>query len=268
MSLIQTPVWPQTCSVEFMSGLCADQSMSSTSCCCPRKALVPCAVLGVALFWVLDIHKVSSKNACCPGKHTIVEKPDVALAVESSIHHHHFTPLTVDSTPYYDWGAMVTAHWLDACIYWSLPLPAAHTSMTTTVKREARLITEDTVPPLSEVPPFLQSSPHMAISSVTQSQSGTPGRTPRLIASSQKTLPCSELTTSSETGGSSPRTNEQLGWKDVNDYQDYLFVYSGCGQTPPTSKSPLMWPTNVLVASQNFADEPLQHNILATSRWK
>ena len=135
----------------------------------------------MALSWVLTIHKVSSKNARCPGKHTIVEKPDV---VESSIQHHHFTPLMVDCTPYYDWGAMVTAHWLDACIYRSLPLPAAHSTMTTTVKREARLITEDTVPPLSEVPPFAHSSPHMAISSVTQSQSGTPGGTPRLIASS------------------------------------------------------------------------------------
>ena len=130
----------------------------------PQKSIgaMRCAGHGI----VLDIHKVSSKNARCPGKHTIVEKPDVALAVESSIQHHHFTPLMVDNTPYHDWGAMVTAHWLDACIYRSLPLPAAHTSMTTTVKREARFITEDTVPPLSEVPPFVHPSPHMALSSV------------------------------------------------------------------------------------------------------
>ena len=50
MSRIQTPVWPQTCSVEFMSGLCADQSVTSKSCC-PRKALVPCAVLGMVFYW-------------------------------------------------------------------------------------------------------------------------------------------------------------------------------------------------------------------------
>ena len=77
---------------------------------------------------VLDIHKVSSKNALCPGKHTIVEKPGVALVVESAIQHHNFTPVMVDSTPYHDWGAMVTVHCLDACIYRSLLLPAAHTA--------------------------------------------------------------------------------------------------------------------------------------------
>ena len=207
MSRIQTPVWPQTCSVEFMSGLCADQSMSSTSSC-PRKALVPYAVLGMALSWIYT--KFHLKTPVALGS---------IPSWRSLMWHWRLRVPSSCSTPYHDWGAMVTVHWLDACIYRSLPLPAAHTSMTTTVKREARL-TEDTVPPLPEVPPFVHSSPHMAISSVTQSQSGTPGGTPRLIASSQKPLPCSELTTSSEIGGSSPRINEQLGWKDVNDYQD------------------------------------------------
>ena len=66
---------------------------------------------------VLDIPKVSSKNAPCPGKHTIVKKPDVALAVEGSIQPHQFTPPTmVDGTPYHDWGAKVTLCWLDAHI--------------------------------------------------------------------------------------------------------------------------------------------------------
>ena len=29
-----------------------------------------------------------------------------------------------------------------------------------------------------------------------------------------------------------------------------------------------MWVTNVSIVSQKFADESLQHNILATSRWE
>ena len=66
---------------------------------------------------VLDIPKVSSKNAPRPGKHTIVKKPDVALAVEGSIQPHQFTPPTmVDGTPYHNWGAKVTLCRLDAHI--------------------------------------------------------------------------------------------------------------------------------------------------------
>ena len=95
--------------------------------------------------------------------------------------------MVVDCTPYHDWGAMVSVQWLDSCIYWSLPLPAVRTSMSITVKlREGRLITGDTVAPVPKVPPSVRSSPHMAASPVIHSQSGTPGGTPKLIASNQK----------------------------------------------------------------------------------
>ena len=50
----------------------------------------------------------------------------------------------------------------------------------------------------------------------------------------------------------------------VYDYWNWLFVFSGYVQTLPTAKPPLMMLTNVLVASQKFADESLQHTILAT----
>ena len=95
--------------------------------------------------------------------------------------------MVVDCTPYHDWGAMVSVQWLDSCIYWSLPLPAVRTSMSITVElREGRLITGDTVAPVPKVPPSVRSSPHMSASPVIHSQSGTPGGTPKLIASSQK----------------------------------------------------------------------------------
>ena len=98
-----------------------------------------------------------------------------------------FKPLNNFTTIQYAWGAMVTIQWLDACIYWSLPLPAVHTITTITVKlREARLVTKNTVPPVPKVPPSVRSSPHMAASPMIQSQSGTHGGTPRLIANSQK----------------------------------------------------------------------------------
>ena len=172
MSWIQTPTWSRKCSVGFMSGLCAGQSITSTSCC-PRKSSGVMCYVGRGI--VLDIHKVSSQNSHHPGKHTIA-----------------------DSTPYHDWGAMVTIHWFNACIYRFLPLLAVHTNMTITVKHsEARPIMEDTVPPKAEVPPSDRSSQHMAASSVVQSQSGMP----RPIAGSQNPLPCSKLTTPSEIGG-------------------------------------------------------------------
>ena len=123
---------------------------------------------------------------------------------------------------------------------------------------EARLITEDTVPPVPRVSPSVRSSSHMAASPVIQSQSGTPGGMPRLVASSQKPVyQFLRFTTSSEIGGSSPRTNEQLGWNDC------LWPF---GST--VCLLGLMWLTNISVASQNFAAESLQCNILATSCWE
>ena len=56
--------------------------------------------------------------------------------------------------PMQNWGATVTANGLEAHIWQSLPLPVVHTSMTITVKhREVKLLTEDTAPPVPEVPP-------------------------------------------------------------------------------------------------------------------
>ena len=81
---------------------------------------------------------------------------------------------------------MVTLLGLDAPIYQSLPLPAACTSATITVKQhEARLATEDTVAPVPGVPLSVGSAPHMAASPVIQSQYGAHGRTFIPIASSQ-----------------------------------------------------------------------------------
>ena len=133
----------------------------------------------------LDTHKVSLKKARHQGKHTIAQKTDVALAIKGSIQ---FTPVVmVDGTQYLDLGTTVTVRGLDARIYQSLPLPAAHISTTTTVKqREMRIITEDTAPPVPEVPPSVGSPTHMAASPVIQSQSRKPGGKPRPITSRQK----------------------------------------------------------------------------------
>ena len=123
--------------------------------------------------------------------------------------------MVVDCTPYHDWGAMVTVQWLDACIYRSLPLPAVHTSTTITVKLHgARLIIEDTVPPVPGVPHSVCSSAHMAASPVIHSPSGTLAGRLDWYPAARSLLHCSILTTSSEIGGSSPRTDEQLEWND------------------------------------------------------
>ena len=46
---------------------------------------------------VLNIHKVSSKNARRTRNHIIAEKPDLALATEGFFQHHHFTPPTTEN---------------------------------------------------------------------------------------------------------------------------------------------------------------------------
>ena len=107
----------------------------------------------------LDI-QLSSRNSRRPGKHTIVEKPD---SVDQ------FTPPTmVNGTPYHDSGAIVTICGLDAHIYRPLPLPESHTSAAITVKQsEARVITEDTVPVVPEVPPSRSLYVHQTCVNVT-----------------------------------------------------------------------------------------------------
>ena len=74
-----------------------------------------------------------------------MEEPGVALAIRGSVKHHQLIPPTIaDGTPYHDQGSMVTIHILDECVYQFLPLLAAQTSTTMTVKLcDARLIRED-----------------------------------------------------------------------------------------------------------------------------
>ena len=145
--------------------------------CQKKSRVMRCVGRGI----VLGIHKVSLQNAPHSGKH-INKKSGVSLAVEGS------APSTTSSLlPPWGWGATVTVRERDARIYQSLPLPAAHTSTTNTMKqREARLTTEDTMPSVPEVPPSVHIPTPTAPSPVTKSQSVTPGGTPRPIASDQK----------------------------------------------------------------------------------
>ena len=94
--------WSQTCSMGFISVLRGDQSMTPHPVVPEKKSGVTCCV-GRGI--VLDI--ISPKNACRSGRHTISEKPDIALAVKGLIQQHLFTIPT---------GATVIVHGLDACI--------------------------------------------------------------------------------------------------------------------------------------------------------
>ena len=76
-----------------------------------------------------------------------------------------------------------------APIPWQLlPLPAALTSTSITVKqREARVITEDIMLPVPELPRSVR--PHTAALPAIQSQSRTPGVKPRTIYRGMLTMP-------------------------------------------------------------------------------
>ena len=165
---------------------------------------IPLCQKKVVLRVVLDINSFLSKTACLPGKHHREQHQRLRVPAPPVHSSHH-------GTPYHDWEATVTLLGLDARIYHPLPLPAVHKSTTITMKqREAKFITEDTMPPAPEVPHSLHSPPHTAASLVIQSQTVTPSGTHRPIASNKKTcLQCSELTASSQIGGSSPRADEE-----------------------------------------------------------
>ena len=154
---------------------------------------------------------------------------------------------------------MVTILGLDTRIYQSLPFPAAHTNTTITVKqRKVRLITEDTVPPVSEFRNSVHSPTHTAVSPVIQSQSGTPGGTTKPIASSQN--PVYNAPNWQPPPKSTDHLHAQSRSRDetiVPDHSVSLSVFLGCGRTSTTSPTPR--PSSASIASQNFADASLQH---------
>ena len=95
---------------------------------------------------------------------------------------------------------------------------------------EVRLVTENTVPPMPEVPPSVHSPTHTAASLVIQSQSEIPGRTPRWIASSHK--PVYNATNWQPLPNSVDHLHAQTRSQDetiVPDHLDWLSVFLGCG---------------------------------------
>ena len=122
----------------------------------------------------LDIHQVYSKDACRPRKHTIGEKPNVALTVEGSMQRYRFTPPTmVDGIPNYDWRPWLPSMGcMHASISLSLTISRARSQVWNSVKQDSSLKTQFFL-----VPPCVRSSPHMAASPLIQGQSGTPDGT-------------------------------------------------------------------------------------------
>ena len=138
------------------------QSMTSTSCCA-GKAAVSCAWLGVALCETYRNFRPQMSPRQAYHRQEIW----------SNVGGWGFHP----APPVHSSGGWHPIPWQ------SLPLPAALTSTTITVEQhEARLITEDIRHSLTDDPLSVRTPPHTA----SQSQSGTPGGTPRLISSSQK----------------------------------------------------------------------------------
>ena len=196
---------------------------------------------------------VLDKSTRRPGKYTIAENPIVVLAVEDSTQHHYFSPLLGEWHPIPWLRGHGYRPWV-GCTNLSVYLPfPAHTDTIISVKRrEARLITEVTVPPVP-----VRSPTHTVASPVIQSQSGTPGGTPTQRGTSQK--PVYNAPNWQPPPKSADHLHAQTRCLDetiVPDYSGQLSVFPGCC---PTSMPPLMWPTSVSVASQNFAHASLRH---------
>ena len=103
----------QTCSIGFMSGLWAGQSMTSTSCW-SKKAAVSHAVWGGALSWTYTMLRPNTPVA--HGKFDS-SGSGLLLPVHGSIHHDRLTsPPMVDCTPYHDRRDTISIIRLDAGI--------------------------------------------------------------------------------------------------------------------------------------------------------
>ena len=195
--------------------------------------------------------------------YTITEKRDVGSATESSIQHHQFTPPTiVDGNPYHHWGwgATVIVRGWDARINLSVsPLvllcEGARPSLWNSITRDWSLKTRCLQWPRSHL---LHGG--VAFDSL-QSQSGTPGGTPRPIDRNQKpTMPWTDKRLRNRRIIISTRRQEaEMKRLSLTIQTNCLCAFSGCGQTPSTPTPALMRPKTVSVASQNFADTSLRH---------
>ena len=81
-----------------------------------KKAVKSRVMWGVIMSWAYTEFWIKR-----PGKHTIAENPDVALAVEGSTQHYQFTPLSMED----DTHNMTEGYrpWV-GCVHLSIPLPA------------------------------------------------------------------------------------------------------------------------------------------------
>ena len=193
MSRIQTPIWSQTCSMGFISGLQARQSMTFTPWC-DRKTGMSCAEWGVALFWMYT--KFRPKTAVAQGG--ILSRKSLMLHWQLRVP----SVTTTSSTSFLLslwWLApntMTEGLWLlsvglmhaSVSLFPCLRLTQARPSLWNSMKRDLPLKThcEDIVPPVTEVPYSARFPSHTAASPVIKSQSETPGGSHSPIASSQK----------------------------------------------------------------------------------
>ena len=223
---------------------------------CQKSSRLTCCV-GRGI--VLDIHKLSSKKKrpSPMEAYTITEKRDVGSATESSIQHHQFTPPTiVDGTPYHHWGwgATVIVRGWDARINLSVPplvllCEGARPSLWNSITRDWSL----------KWPRSHLLHGGVAFDSL-QSQSGTPGGTPRPIDRNQKpTMPWTDKRLRNRRIIITRRQEAEMKRSSLTIQTNCLCAFSGCGQTPSTSTPALMRPNTVSVASQNFADTSLRH---------
>ena len=87
ISLINSPIWSEICSMRFRSGLQAGHCMTSTSFPA-RKMCVFRAVWGVALSCTSMVFFLFRASCPSPGKEILVQDANVVLLVDHTIYHH------------------------------------------------------------------------------------------------------------------------------------------------------------------------------------
>ena len=113
ISLINSPIWSQICSMVLWSGLWAGHCMTSTSSPARKVFFVqyvmcPCYVQA----------KNSLESRPGLGQEILVQDAKVALLVDRAIHHHQLRfAWCIESTLYHGGRADISIHFLDATVY-------------------------------------------------------------------------------------------------------------------------------------------------------
>ena len=208
-------------------------------------------------------HKITFESCPSPGKEILVQDANVALLVDSAIHHHQLRfAWFKESTSYHEGGANISICFLDAAVHQSFRNTLMNLGMTiTVVKSEPVLISKYHMRPVLMVLVPVHACLYAVSAAMITSQSGASGWTSWAIASYYQ---ISFVRAGRNMTSSSPdRLYPYSQWweEPVSPHDlDEGTVFPWCGHPQPMPMRPLDSISSLTNRTEDFGDVTLWHS--------